>query len=292
MNHRLITERERAESRRGRYRRKAWRQRCSRRERLLLRLHGDCGALLESELSSAEALLVLSGHGNSARRLVNRTIRSAFAAFGNLPAPNPETKLLRLDRPSRRLRRGRRGAVAAGFAEGKLVIPLPSAIEAAIESLRQAHATSIKEMVVLRSFSTATLLPLALAAEVLFGRGILLRKLSDAEISAAERVSQVCQHYEYGRRRFRAACTSEGLTRAAGDWAAFSPDDLSTLLPGLRIPILLRRSGYATNLVHENYELDLDVYSMPGLLPLFRHPLGRFKSMRAVNQENDGRSEL
>jgi hypothetical protein len=150
---------------------------------------------------------------------------------------------------------------------------LPTAIEEAIDSLRQAHATSINEMIVLCSFIAATHLHPALAAEVLFGRRILPRKLSDAKIGAAVNAGQVWRRYEEGRRRYRAACTSEGLLLATGDWAVFSPRDLSTLLPGIRIPIQLRRSGYATNLVRQNDGLELDVHSMPGLLPLFRHPL-------------------
>ena len=275
MNHRLLTKREKAENRRGRDRRNAVRQRHSRRRNLLCHLHGECGVLLESELSRAEALQLLAAHGNSARRLVHRLVRCGLASFGSPAAPIGGNPFLPVDRPRRRLQRSRQGVFVAGFADARHLTLLPAAIEAALEVLHRTHTNSIKDVTILCSFVAATLLPSHLAAKVLFARGVLSRQLSAGEISAAEQAREFWRRYDLGRRRYQAAVTSEELVLAPGDWALFSPHNLSILLPGVRIPIAFTRSEYATNLIQQDDELELDVHSMPERLPLFCHPLGQ-----------------
>lgn len=274
MNHRLLTRREKAENRRGRDRRNALRQRHSRRRNLLCLLHGECSAFLDSELSPTEALQLLGGHGNSARRLVHRLVRSAVASFGNPAAPISADPLFPVDRPRRQLQRSRRGAVVGCFADARVLIPLPAAIEPAIKVLHGTRTSSITDVTIFCSFTAATLLRWELAANVLFARGILSRQLSSGEITAAQRAVDFWRSYDLGRMRYQAAIASEELAPAPGDWALFSPHNLSTLLPGIRIPIAFRRWEYAVNLIQQNEKFELDVHSMPERLPLFCHPLG------------------
>lgn len=275
MNHRLLTRREKAENRRGRNRRNALRQRHARRRNLLCLLHGECSAFLESELSPAEALQLLAGHGNSARRLQRRLVRSAVASFKNPAAPIGANALFPIDRPQRRLQRSRQGVVVDCVADARLLISLPAAIEPAIEVLHGTRTNCIKDVRILCSFVAATLLPWDLAANFLFARGVLSRQLSAGEITAAKRARDFWGRYDLGRRRYQAAVASEELLPAIGDWALFSPHNLFTLLPGIRIPIAFRRSEYATNLIQQNDKFELDVHSMPERLPLFCHALGQ-----------------
>ena len=121
----------------------------------------------------------------------------------------------------------------------------------------------------------ATLLPWELAANVLFARGVLSRQLSAGEITAAKRALDFWRSYDLGRRRYQAAVATKELVLASGDWALFSPHNLFALLAGIRIPLAFRRSEYATNLIQQNEKLELDIHSMPELLPLFCHPLGQ-----------------
>jgi hypothetical protein len=274
MNHRLLTRRQKAENRRGRDRRNALRQRHSRRRNLLCLLHGECSASLESELSPAEALQLLAGHGNSARRLQRRLVRSGVASFGNPAAPIGAEPSFPIDRPRRWLQRSRRGIVV-DCADARLLISLPAAIEPAIEVLQRSRTNWIRDVRILCSFVAATLLPWELAANVLFARGVLSRQLSAGEITAAKRALDFWRSYDLGRRRYQAAVATKELVLAPGDWALFSPHNLFTLLPGIRIPIAFRRSEYATNLIQQNEKLELDIHSMPELLPLFCHPLGQ-----------------
>jgi hypothetical protein len=279
MNHRLLTRHQKAENRRGRDRRNALRQRHSRRRNLLCLLRGECSASLESELSPAEALQLLAGHGNSARRLQRRLFRSAVASFGNPAAPIIGAEpSFPIDRPRRRLQRTRQGMLVECCADARLLISLPAAIEPAIEVLQRSRTNWIRDVRILCSFVAATLLPWELAANVLFARGVLSRQLSAGEITAAKRALDFWRSYDLGRRRYQAAVATKELVLASGDWALFSPHNLFALLPGIRIPIAFRRSEYATNLIQQNEKLELDIHSMPELLPLFRHRLGQSTS--------------
>ena len=171
------------------------------------------------------------GHRNSARRLVQRLVRSGLASFGNPAAPMGGNPSLAVDRPRRLLQHSKRGVLVDCFADARLLISLPASIEAAIEVLHRSRTNSIKDVTILRSFVTATLLPWDFAANVLFARGVLSRQLSAGEISVAEQAREFWRCYDLGRRRHWAAVASEELALALGDWALFSPHNLSTLLP-------------------------------------------------------------
>lgn len=121
-------------------------------------------------------------------------------------------------------------------------------------------------------FARSSDLDWQLAARILREGRLIPGPFSAYDVRAIRQARTFWNLYGAGRQAYAAAVEQKEMPPMAGDWALFEAAQLEELLPGVSIPIHLRRKAYVTNLMPEPPGLCLDLHSFPTGLPLCRHP--------------------
>jgi hypothetical protein len=121
-------------------------------------------------------------------------------------------------------------------------------------------------------FARSSDLDWQLAARILHEGRLIPGPFSASDVEAIRQARRFWDLYGAGRQAYAAAVEQREVPAIVGDWALFEAAQFEELLPGVSVPILLRRCAYATNLVSGPPGLCLDLHSFPTGLPLCRHP--------------------
>src|SRR5260370_7165018 len=113
---------------------------------------------------------------------------------------------------------------------------------------------------------------LAFCNPLLFQCELIRTPMDGADLEAIRVAREFWTHYREGRRRYAALVAREKVSACEGDWAYFEDRDFEGLLPGVTVPTRLKRDHYFTNFIPDRNELSVDVYTVPALVALFRHP--------------------
>ena len=284
MDARLLSAAEKAANRRGRARRKAQGKARRRRERLLRTLvtaAGEVGTSVADLLTPMESLELLTAHLHRSRTLASR-IKRKLAPTRTVESPvGPPVKLVPIVRPTRVLRAGRRSQVRPQLLDATVSDNHGSTMMEALAATKRHVDRGISPLVALDFFVGSTGLPWSVSAELLFRHGAIPTRISPDEVDATESARAFWKHYRDGRNVYWAAVTAREIQANVGDWALFHPGDLDALLPGIRLPRILRRQAYLVNLAKDQDGLCLDLYSCPTKLPLIRHPFTRLAASKS-----------
>lgn len=222
-------------------------------------------------ITGEEGLALLTGHLNRSKCIAGRLMRASRLARST-SGPAPSVVVESIPRPNRTLRLMNRGRVLPGLLKEAVNVVTASSIMEAVGTVHELTDAGMSLHVVLDFFIRAAGLPARIAVDVLRKRGIPMT-LSTGEVEAVGRAREFWDQYLSGRAAFASAVAAMETPPLAGDWAIFESSELTTLLPGLTVPHLLRRRAYSVNLVSIGNGLCLDLHAFPSGLPLIRHPL-------------------
>jgi len=230
---------------------------------------GDGAEFAGELITGEEGLDLVAGHLNRSRRIADRIMRACRLAR-SLSASPATTAGKQLRRPRRTLRANNRGKVLPGLLPRQAVVAETVPLEDAVRDLRS-FGQSMSRHAALDFITRVAGLPVEVAARVLQTRGLTeaLRPDDGQAVQAARRFWDL---YSTGRVAFALAVSAMETPPLAGHWALFESSELTTLLPGLKVPRLFRRRAYLANLVSTGNDLCLDLHAFPSGLPLFRHP--------------------
>ncbi|MEI6561594.1 MAG: hypothetical protein WCO68_05855 [Verrucomicrobiota bacterium] len=280
MNHRLLTEEEKRLNALGRYTRKLQQRHDKRRDRLtqgLMKFFGISSFF--SLLTPKEAFELAYGHGNLAKIVGKRLARRAIATKDSSNVPHMHAEAILLSPPRRILMLADWGAINPDL--------LPEQIpdkeyddEATIQAttLKIANTAAANpeafRHLLLDVLAQLKGLSYELSAAVLLNNRLISRPFSSDEINAVRQTRVFWSKFSYGRRVYCAELILQNIPIVKGDVAIFDANDLANFLPGIHIPVDLRRQDYLVILVRdEKWQLKfLDVYSIR-LKPLFRVPV-------------------
>lgn len=275
MNGRLLSPHVKDANRRGRNQRNARRQARRRRERLLAELAAIDGTGLAAQLlTPRENLDLLTAHLARAKAVmprVRRTLRLARMgqSDGPLATIHPAPP-----RPVRVLREQNRGKVWPILLASAIDVDQPLTLVEAMAATTRHAEDGASPHVLLDFFVRASGLPWATAAQVLEQRRLIPGAFSPWDIRAIREARGFRDRYRNGRASYSAAVSAGDVVAMHGDdFALFESAQLAELLPGFRMPRLLRRTAYLANLVRDHMGLTLDIHAFPSALPLVRHPL-------------------
>jgi hypothetical protein len=124
----------------------------------------------------------------------------------------------------------------------------------------------------LDSFATASGLSWEVCAEILLSRRLITKPIDCHDLIATRSAREFQNRYGQGRARHVVLLAATKVQEFQGDWAYFDDDQFQDLLPGIIVPMKLRRDHYFTNWVSNDNHSSVDVYVVPTRSPLFRHP--------------------
>jgi hypothetical protein len=78
-----------------------------------------------------------------------------------------------------------------------------------------------------------------------------------------------------GKALFRAMAAMRSMPMPPGDWAYCTARTADAALPGIRVPIALRRHSYFVRVITDVRKVVCLDFHAATLKPLFRHPLAR-----------------
>ena len=281
MNHRLLTDEEKRLNALGRYTRKQQQKRQNRRDRLTDGLANFVGVgSFYSLLTPEEAFGLAYGHGNLANIIGQRLSRRAIATMGDSSAARHiQAEAILLPPPRRILKSADWGAVDPNL----LPEQMPdkeyddvSTIEATVLKVGNAAAANPEgfRYLLLDLVVHAAGISYESSAAALERKGLISAPFSAEEINAARQTRDFWSKFSHGRKIFCAELILQNIPTVDGDVAIFEALDFAALLPGIHIPVDLRRQDYLVKLEwDEKWQLaSLDIYSMK-LSPLIRIPV-------------------
>ena len=281
MNHRLLTDEEKRLNALGRYTRKQQQKRQKRRERLTDGLANFFGVgSFYSLLTPQEAFGLAYGHGNMANIIGQRLARRAITTMRDSSAARHiQAEAILLPPPRRVLISADWGSINPNLLPEQMPdkeYDDASTIEATVLKVGKAAAANPGGFrhLLLDLLVHAAGISYELGAAALERKGLISTPFSSEEIDAVRQTRDFWSKYSYGRKIYCGELTLQHIPLVGGDVAIFEALELAALLPGIHIPVDLRRQDYVVKLVwNKNWQLtSLDIYSRK-LTPLIRIPV-------------------
>ena len=276
MNHRLLTDEEKRLNALGRYTRKKQQKRRNRRERLF----DGLAEFFDVDLLTPEEVFGLAyGHGNTANLIGRRLARRAIATTRDSSnVRHMQAEAVVLPPPRRIFMSADWGAVDPNLIPEEMPnkeYDDASTIEATILKVGNVAAANpgCFRHLLLDLVVNAAGLSYEVSAAALTRKGLISIPFSAEEIDAVRKTRAFWSQFSHGRKVYWGEVTLQHLPPGDDDIAIFEAVDMATLLPGIHIPVDLRRQDYVVKLVWDEARKFkfLDFYSFK-LKPLFRVP--------------------
>jgi hypothetical protein len=270
MYHGRLTETEKRQNRRQRIRRNRQRKKQKARENVLLSLRSL--SLIQYTLAPSAACRYLLAQPSltEARALVNQL-------NGLDHAPNLRGADWRsgetIPRPTRVLWRQNRGLVPVMAAARQIGVTNFLGAEPAVrvaQELVRSHPPALVLLFLCKPEAIGLEPKRSALVAQQFGLNFVPR-----DIQLAESTIKFDNRLHKGRANYNALINAREIKRVTGDWSFFQDSDLCLLLPGIKIPHVLRRREFLVRIfrtaIGKLHCLDLHGLSY---FPLCRHPIG------------------